>query len=138
MTAEAVQTEQKCPVCGRKLQVVLEGDAASLACPACGEVHTPPAPPTFAEGHIDRFLSRRVCSRCYGDLVKAPAPGRLWSASCPTCGPAWAFTTVSRRYAIQLGQRALGDYYEVKANLPDLFPADKTRTPEDILKELGF
>lgn len=95
--------------------------------------------PKFTDGLIDQFLQRRVCSRCYGDLQKRVAENRLFEAYCPNCGDAWNYTTVSRHYAERLGQDALNDYLNARANLPDLFPnPHKGKTPEQILTELGY
>lgn len=105
--------------------------------PTTGE--TPKEAPKFPDGEIDQFLARRVCSRCYGDLQKVPAEDRLWAATCPTCGDAWCYTTVSRSYAERLGQEALEQAGEVKRNLPDLFPSPhKGKTPEQLIAELGY
>jgi len=94
---------------------------------------------TFQDGEIDQFISRRVCARCYGDLIKTQADNRMWDASCPTCGDAWGGATVSRAYAERLGQQALAERSEVKNNLPDLFPnPNRNKTAEQIIKELGF
>ena len=93
---------------------------------------------TYPDGVIDQMLGRRVCARCYGDLVKNPAPGREWSLECPNCGQAWHGATVSRAYAVRLGQRAAGEYLEVKYNpaLRDIFPREQ-RSEAELLKELG-
>lgn len=93
----------------------------------------------FPDGVIDKVIQRRVCARCYGDLVKQPAADRQWVAICPTCGDAWGGTTVSRKYAERLGQQAIAERAEVKANLPDLFPNPHSGKPAaQILSELGF
>ena len=95
--------------------------------------------PRFTDGEIDQFIQRRVCSRCYGELEKRPVEGRLYEAYCPECNGKWNYTTVSRSYAERLGQKALNEYMDVKGNMPDLFPnPHKGKTPEELLKELGF
>lgn len=100
-----------------------------------------PEPPIFDQGKVDQFIQRRVCSRCYGDLEKYPAPREKgWAkyyVRCPECGDAWRYTTVSRSYAEGLGQKALTEYNEVRYNLPELFPV-KQRTKEECLHDLGF
>lgn len=103
---------------------------------------TPDAPVqigAYPDGIIDQVLSHRVCARCYGDLVKQPAEGRQWTAGCPKCGDAWQGATVSRNYAVALGQRALAEYIEVKWNpaLQDVFPRRKA-SEQQILAELGI
>lgn len=100
--------------------------------------------PIFPEGQITLFLRRRVCARCYGDLMSKPAPdyapdNHVYLAYCPECGDAWGGTTVSKVYAEKLGQRAIAEQWEVEANLPDIFPSPhKGKTPEQLIKELGF
>lgn len=96
-------------------------------------------PPTFKDGHIDLFLRRRVCARCYHDLVKHPAPRRLWYALCPDCLDAWHYATISRRTAELRGQQAILDYFEIRFNpaLADLFPRP-WRSERQILSELGY
>ena len=91
------------------------------------------------DGEIDKFISRNVCSRCYGDLQKYPAKGRLWEAGCPVCGDAWHETTIKRYTAEKRGQAGLAEIREVKSNLPDLFPnPHKGKSTEELIKELGF
>jgi len=95
--------------------------------------------PTFSDGEIDKHISRRVCSRCYGDLIKREADNRQWFAICLTCGDAWGGTTVSRAYAERIGQKALMERREVKENLRDLFQNPNAgKTTEQILSDLGF
>jgi len=98
---------------------------------------TPRKPPTLPDGQIDFFIRDRVCSRCYGDLSKRPTSERTWEVSCPACGDAWGFTTISRHTAERRGQQALSELYEVKQNLPDLFPRTQ-RTEKQTLSELGY
>jgi hypothetical protein len=99
-----------------------------------------PVPPILQDGEIDRFLSTRVCARCYNDLVKRPvANPRGWSATCHFCGDAWHYTTVSRRYAEQLGQQALSDHRTARDRFADIVPnVTQGKTPEQLLSELGF
>ena len=100
-----------------------------------------PSPLTFPDrGQADQFASRRVCARCYGDLLVLPSETeRTWEASCPACGDAWGYTTVSRAHAEHLGQRALAEKNEVATNLPDLFPnPHKGKTAEQIIREMGL
>ena len=97
--------------------------------------------PRFQEGLVDIFISRRVCARCYGELAKERDPGdrNFYTVHCPTCNGDWNYTTVSRAYAVSLGQDAMLKYSEAKANLPDLFPPTRTgKTPEELIKDLGF
>jgi hypothetical protein len=97
--------------------------------------------PRLQEGLVDQFISRRVCARCYGELAKQvdPEDRNFYQVHCPTCNGDWNFTTVSRDYAVNLGQRNMLDYYEAKANLPDLFPPVRTgKTKEELIKDLGF
>jgi hypothetical protein len=99
------------------------------------------AAPRLQEGLVDIFISRRVCARCYGELAKErdPEDRNFYTVHCPTCNGDWNYTTVSRAYAVKLGQKAMMEYYEAKANLPDLFPPVRTgKTPEELAKELGF
>lgn len=107
--------------------------------PAPETPETPVQIGSYPDGVIDRVLYHRVCARCYGDLVKAPAQNRQWTAACPKCGEAWQGATVSRKYALALGQRALAEYWEVKFNpaLQDLFPRPK-KTEKQLLAELGI
>jgi len=101
--------------------------------------NSPKGAPQFPDGEVDQFLQRRVCARCYGDLQKVPAPERMWNVICPTCGDAWNFATVSRSYAEALGQIALDQSWEVRRNLPDLFPnPHQGKSATQILRELGF
>jgi hypothetical protein len=91
------------------------------------------------DGEIDRFLRRRVCARCYGDLRKVPADDRKWEAVCLSCGDAWQGATISRKGAERRGQQALAELWEVKANLKDLFPNPHQNKPtRQILAELGY
>lgn len=100
--------------------------------------------PIFSEGNIDLFIRRRVCARCYGDLESKPAPdfapdNHIYLAYCPVCEDAWNYATVSRFYAEHLGQQALADNWEIKANLPDLFPnPHKGKSEQQLIDELGF
>lgn len=100
--------------------------------------------PIFLEGHIDLFLRRRVCARCYGDLESRPskdysASNHEYEAYCPECGDAWNYATVSRHYAEHLGQQAIAENWEIKDNLPDLFPSKhKGKSNDQLLEELGF
>lgn len=96
-------------------------------------------PKTYQDGVVEQVIGRRVCARCYGDLVKVPAPNRMWALECPACGDAWHGATVSRAYAVRLGQRAANEYLEVKYNpaLKDLFPREQ-HSEADLLKDLGF
>lgn len=98
--------------------------------------------PIFHETSAALFIRRRVCARCYGSLAQRPAQEstqerRLVEVYCPGCEDAWHYTTVSLHYAIKLGQQYKAEWWEVRDNLPDLFP----RAPFDskkILSELGF
>lgn len=96
-------------------------------------------PPSFPEGEVDLFIRSRVCSRCYGDLQKRFGQNRLYEVYCPACLDAWGWTTVSRHYAVQLGQRAIESLLDVKydPDLADLFGQSK-RTADQILADLGF
>jgi len=96
--------------------------------------------PRFAEGLVDQFISRRVCARCFGELTKRDTDSRIiYEVYCPNCEDAWNFTTVSRYYATQLGQKAIMEYWEARNNLQDLFPSPhKGKSPEQLIKELGF
>lgn len=98
--------------------------------------------PKFLDGYIDLFLRRRVCARCYGDLASRPAKdyspaNHVFEAYCPNCEGAWHYATISVRYAERLGQQAIADLWDVKSNMPDLFP--RVRMSESkILADLGF
>ena len=100
--------------------------------------------PTFADGEIEQHIARRVCARCYGDLVQVNAPdysahNHSYNAVCLECGNAWNGATVSKGYAEQLGQTALAQKAEVEHNLKDLFPnPHHGKSEEQLLKELGF
>ena len=96
-------------------------------------------PPSFSDGEIDRFVSNRVCARCYGDLTKFPAPDRAWHAICLNCMDAWRYSTISRRTAEMRGQQAIRDYLSIRFNpaLADLFPS-RNVSERQILVELGF
>ena len=89
------------------------------------------------DGAIDKFLARRVCARCYGEMRREPAENRNGIAVCPACGNAWGGATISRHTAERRGQKGLADLWEVKYNLRDLFPPVK-RGEKQTLKELGF
>lgn len=94
---------------------------------------------TYNDGEIDGVLRKRVCARCYGDLVKRPAPERKWEAVCLTCGEAWGGTTIARSTAERRGQRALAEALEVRQTLPDLFPnPHKGKSVAQLITELGF
>ncbi len=97
-------------------------------------------PPLLQDGEIDQFLSRRVCSRCYADLVKCPVNNpRGWQVSCHFCGDVWGYTTVSRRYAEILGQTALADHRQARTRFADIVPpAMAGKTQAEILSELGY
>lgn len=98
-------------------------------------------PPKLQEGIVDIYISRRVCARCYGELDKVATKDdrNFYQVFCPNCGDTWNFTTVSRGYAIKLGQEALSKYDEVHQNLSDLFPQRRSgKTPEELIRELGF
>ncbi len=96
-------------------------------------------PKTYQDGIIDRVISRRVCARCYGDLVKTMADDRTWGLICPKCGDTWHGATVSRRYAERLGQQAMNEYLEVRHNpaLRDVLGIERSSEAE-IMKDLGF
>lgn len=91
-----------------------------------------------SETEYQGIVKYRVCARCYGDLRVDLAPERKYRISCPTCGDEWGSATVSRKYAAELGQQALAELHEVKANLRDLFPQQDYGSEAEILKALGF
>ena len=94
---------------------------------------------TYNDGEIDRFIKRRVCARCYGDLVKMPAENRTWTAICPSCGEACGGRTISRWTAERRGQVALAEALEVRVTLADLFPnPHKGKSAEKLMNELGM
>jgi hypothetical protein len=94
---------------------------------------------TYTDAEIGRVLKRRVCARCYNDLVKRSAPGRTWEAYCPTCGEAWGGRHISRWTAERRGQRALAEALEVRVTLADLFPSKhKGKSAEQLMNELGM
>ena len=72
----------------------------------------------YTDTEIDRIIKHRVCSRCYGDLIKRPTQERKWTAECPSCGEAWGGTTISRFTAEKRGQRALNESLEVREQFP--------------------
>ena len=93
----------------------------------------------YTDAEIDRIIKHRVCSRCYGDLCKRPAPDRTWEAVCPSCGDAWGGTTISRFTAEMRAQRSMNESLEVRDTLADLFPNPHAGRPaSDILSELGL
>lgn len=100
----------------------------------------PISAPRLQEGSVDIFISRRVCARCYGELDKRVTDDRnFYEVYCPICNGEWNFTTVSRNYAVRLGQDALMKADEVKHNLPDLFPVVRSgKTPDELIEDLGF
>jgi len=94
---------------------------------------------TYTDAEIGRVIKRRVCARCYADLVQMPTENRTWKAVCPTCGDAWGGRTISRWTAERRGQRALAEALEVRVTLVDLFPSPhKGKSAEQILKEIGM
>ena len=97
------------------------------------------AKPEIDQVEIGGFVSGRVCARCFGDLRKAPGTKTfMWAIECPTCGDAWNFTTVSRKYAENLGQQALAEIGDATKRFADLLPAKPKRSKEQIMSELGF
>ncbi len=97
------------------------------------------APPALQDGLVDRYIARRVCARCFGDLQKKLAPERMWAVYCPRCQAAWNFATVSRRYAEWLGQEAIAQLCQARENFQDLFPnPHKGKTAPQLLRELGY
>lgn len=97
-------------------------------------------PASLPEGKVDQYRQRRVCARCYGDLQRRSKPGsRDFEVYCPFCAGAWGYTTVTRRYAEQLGQVALADAFDAKKRFEDIVPnPHKGKTAEQLLRELGF
>lgn len=89
------------------------------------------------EWEASTFIRDRVCARCYGDLRQYPAPDRAYFIRCLECGDAWGGATIARYTAEKRGQQALAEIYEVKANMPDLFPRIKM-SEADIIKSLGY
>lgn len=105
------------------------------------KAETPKAvPPLLQDGEVDKFISRRVCSRCYADLQKRPvSKPRGWEVYCYFCGDAWGFTTVSRSYAVRLGQQALADRFEARQRFVKIVPNPIAgQKPEQIIHDLGF
>ncbi len=95
--------------------------------------------PEFDQAEVGSFLDHRVCARCYNDLTKMPGSKTfMWAVTCPTCGPAWNYTTVSRRYVESLGQQALADRAEALKRFADILPPKPQRTEQQILAELGY
>jgi hypothetical protein len=95
-------------------------------------------PPKFRNESIDGFIARRVCARCYGDLVPWPAPDHKWFAVCPRCEDIWHYATISRRTALLRAERAHAEYFEVRYSpaFRDLFPI--TRSEREIFADLGL
>jgi predicted RNA-binding Zn-ribbon protein involved in translation (DUF1610 family) len=92
---------------------------------------------TLPDGKIDQLIQRNVCARYYGELTKRPADQRQWEFYCPACGDAWHGATIRRSTAEGRGQKALSELYEVKANVPDLFPnPHKGRSAQSIISDL--
>jgi len=90
------------------------------------------------QGEADQFIQRRVCARCYEDLIRRPVEDGFL-VYCPHCNDAWGSSTISRRSAEIKGQQALAENYEVRDNLRDVIPnplSGKSQT--DLLKDLGF
>jgi hypothetical protein len=108
----------------------------------------PPAltPPTFPDGEIDKFLQRRVCARCYGDLQKRPAAddspyNHSYEVFCPTCGDAWHYATISILTAEQRGSQAISELHEVTKTFrgTGIIPnPHEGKTQDQLLAELGF
>lgn len=103
-------------------------------------VETPKTiPPEVDQAAVGGILRRRVCARCYGDLVKSPGSQTFyWAISCPTCGDTWQYTTVSRHYAEMLGQDAVADLNEAQRRFADMLPPKPQKSQAQILSELGF
>jgi len=99
-----------------------------------------PVPALLQDGEVDKYIARHVCALCYGDLIKRPVSNpRGWEVSCPVCGDAWKFNTVTRRYAERLGQQALADYRDARRRFTDIVPSSVAgKSSAQILKELGY
>ena len=92
----------------------------------------------YTDAEIGRVLKHRVCSRCYGDLMKKPAENCMWTVECPDCKQAWGGTTVSRFTVEKREQQALADMLDVRVTLADLFPSPHAgKNQEQLMRELG-
>jgi hypothetical protein len=96
--------------------------------------------PIYTDEHIGRIILFRCCARCYGHLVKYPAPERKWYALCPNCADAWHGAHISKRTAELIEQKALADYRDVINNpaLADILPVQEKHSEADLLAELGY
>lgn len=100
----------------------------------------------YNDAEAERMIARRVCARCYGDLVAEPSPedkpgDHSYVVLCPDCRGAWNYATVSKGYASEIGQRAIASLWEVKRNLPDLFsnsPKRASSSEDQLMKDLGY
>lgn len=104
------------------------------------ETDEPKDLPTYSDERIGGIIRFRVCARCYGPLVKYPAPERRWYATCPDCGEAWHGAHVSKAYAEGLAAKAHVDYLDVIFNpaLADILPAREKHTEAELVSQLGF
>lgn len=96
--------------------------------------------PAWDDNKIGRILRSRCCARCYGHLVKHPAPERKWYALCPDCGDAWHGAHISKRTVEMIEQKALVDYRDVIFNpaLADILPVREHRSEAELISQLGF
>ena len=95
------------------------------------------APLQFDRNEIQEFIRDNVCAGCLGGLVQAYVSSNVYSAHCIDCETdIMAHNFISKAQAEQGkkldGISKLEIYHEkIKRNGPK-------RTPEEILKELGF
>jgi hypothetical protein len=89
--------------------------------------------PRWAQRTIERY----VCGRCWGGLQSDSIPeSKRKHVYCPTCGDGHGFVT-RRTVEIRKEEDKLNAMV-VKSNLRVYFDPGPRKTPEQIIKELGF
>lgn len=83
---------------------------------------------------MDRFIRTHKCGLCGSHLTKYPAPERMCYAVCPNCGRCTPDMVVKKTISEKVARDRRQAMRELK---PDPKPARK-RTPEEIIKDLGF
>ena len=92
------------------------------------------APLEFTDGEASVFIRDNVCAICLGELIAQPsqAEGRTWNVVCVDEGSImYAHSFVSRGKAEAVTQMRL----EVAK---DITPPGPKRSPEELIKLLGF
>jgi uncharacterized Zn finger protein (UPF0148 family) len=88
-------------------------------------------PIMLADTEIKRFLSTHKCGLCGSHLVEQPAASHQSKVVCPNCGDA------TRSSVVKTSTREKVDYTQRQA-MRELEAPKRKRTPEEIIKELGF